>query len=616
MRSNHTPATLLILFIAFLLTAPSLLDGLKRDDYYHKALLTGTSPFQQDESVSAMSAGQAASSLFAFLGKGHEDTFADGQDTGLIPWWTDDRIEIQFWRPISALTHWVDYQLWPDSPRLMHFQNVVWYLMLILAWAACLIRFGLSGWTYVVALVLYALDASHADAVGWIANRNILIASTCGFAALALYIDSVNQRCVPLLLFSVALVLASLLSAEGGIAIVGLFLAYALIMDQRPLLQRLAWVSPVVVITLGWRLLYTQLGYSAAHSGVYLDPAASTTPFLHNLLQQMPVLAMDQITGIESAALLMAPQTLNAQIIIAVLFMLLFLCTLIPLFKQQPLTRFLLLGSAIALVPAGSTILTGGRAMFISGAGLCALLACFAVGAVMKMRWLPHARSYKVWAWIAVIGLTFGNLAGNGFLWYLNISGQVASDKEIARHADILSAYDGATDTVIVVNPPLHFDLMYIREQGKAKALPLPETIRTLAPGTGSFSITRFDEHSLLVAGLNGALDISPQAAFRPDGPRFSLWNAAKKLDTFFAGYDYARQPGQVLQLPGVTITMVEVDANNLPRQVRFRFDQPLESETYQWQCWDREQRQYEVCQMPAIGESMTFIGLLDTVSP
>lgn len=609
------PATLLILFVALALTLPSLFAGLKRDDYYHKALLTGTSPFHETDAVSPLDASGAAASLFAFIGPDRPEIFARAQATGLIPWWADERLEIQFWRPVTALTHWLDYQLWPDSPLLMHAQNVAWYLLLLLAWAACLKRLGLSGWPFVVALALYALDSSYADAVGWIANRNILLASTCGFAALALYIDSVRQRRVALLTAACLLVLVSLLAAEGGIAIVGLLGAYALVLDQRPWWQRLAWVAPVVAVTLGWRLVYAQLGYSAAYSGVYLDPATSTTPFLHNLAQQLPLLAMDQITGIESAALLMSPQTLNTQIVIAWVFLLLFVLTLLPLFRQQPLTRFLLLGAALALMPAGSTLLTGGRVMFMPGAALSALLACFLTGVVLKTPWLPRARAYRIWAWIAVIGLVLGTIAGNGFIWYLNIASQLA-DKKIARYADLLSAYDGTAETIIAVNPPVQFDLMYVREQGKALGLAIPPTIRTLAPGTGSFSLTRLDTHSLRVTAAEDALDISSRAPFPPGGPVFSLWNAGKRLDTFFAGHTYTRQPGQMIALPGVTITIEHTDARGLPRQVHFRFEQPLESARYQWQCWDQEQHQYGLCPLPAPGETRTFRGLLAPTSP
>src|SRR5262249_58502494 len=60
--------------------------------------------------------------------------FMDGQaalglarrQSGAYPWWTLPEGQVAFWRPLSALTHWIDFALWPDAPQVMHGQSLLW----------------------------------------------------------------------------------------------------------------------------------------------------------------------------------------------------------------------------------------------------------------------------------------------------------------------------------------------------------------------------------------------------------------------------------------------------------------------------------------------------------
>jgi len=53
-------------------------------------------------------------------------------DLGVLPWWTLDTVRVSFWRPLAALSLWLDYQLWPESALLMHAHNLLWYAGLCL----------------------------------------------------------------------------------------------------------------------------------------------------------------------------------------------------------------------------------------------------------------------------------------------------------------------------------------------------------------------------------------------------------------------------------------------------------------------------------------------------
>ena len=47
-------------------------------------------------------------------------------DLGAMPWWVHPEIKISFFRPLTGLTHWFDYEFYPETPFLMHLQNLIW----------------------------------------------------------------------------------------------------------------------------------------------------------------------------------------------------------------------------------------------------------------------------------------------------------------------------------------------------------------------------------------------------------------------------------------------------------------------------------------------------------
>jgi hypothetical protein len=46
-------------------------------------------------------------------------------DLGLLPWSTLKGVKAAFWRPLTVLTHRLDFRRWPHSPALMHAQSVL-----------------------------------------------------------------------------------------------------------------------------------------------------------------------------------------------------------------------------------------------------------------------------------------------------------------------------------------------------------------------------------------------------------------------------------------------------------------------------------------------------------
>jgi hypothetical protein len=86
---------------------------------------------------------------------------------------------------LTVPTHQLDYWLWPDSPHLMHAHSLVWLAALVAAVAWLYRQILGPTWVAGAAALLFAVDDAHGACVGFLANRNVLVAGFFGVLALA-----------------------------------------------------------------------------------------------------------------------------------------------------------------------------------------------------------------------------------------------------------------------------------------------------------------------------------------------------------------------------------------------------------------------------------------------
>lgn len=602
-------ALLIAISLAFCL--PTLTSKLTRDDYFHWALLTGSAVAPTIPAESPLSLHDATMRLFAFLQPGEGDTLEQARASGLIPWWADTRLEVEFWRPVAAITHWLDYQWWPESPLLMHWHSAVWYALLLCCLLYLLTQLGLKGAALGVAVALYALDASHLVAIGWLANRNIMLAGCFAFLSLAFYHRSTLQSDPKSLLGAAMLLVASLLTAEGGLAVAGFMMSHALFLDQRSLPRRALWLGIMAAVVVGWRLLYGTLGFAARYSGAYFDPVADTVSFLDNALIQIPILIMDQLTGIESLQLLMAPHTLVYQAMVGATFVVIMSLLFWPLLRHNALARFFYAGALLAMIPAGTTLFTGGRLLFISGAGLLVVLAMYFVGVYQRCQWLPRGTLKGLPFWIGAIGLTITTLVANGYIWYTLEKQSLNQDQQrvYGTLANAFEHYNGQADHLLVVNPPIQFDLMYAQVMAQHHQLPHPRYLNALVPGVAPVIITRAAANRLELHSETDSLAISPNASFTPVAGALSSLYGARRADQFFAGPSYRRTAGERITLPDLQIEVMETSASGVPVRIAITLKKDLDAIAYQWLYWHHERNSFEALAIPAPGESVRLAG-------
>lgn len=103
---------------------------------------------------------------------------------GTLPWWTPDDLRLSLCRPAAALTHWIDYRLFPDSPALMHAHNVAWFAAVVLAVTTVYRKLIGANWAAGLAALLFLLDADTYFPAALVANRGYFLALFFGLLCL------------------------------------------------------------------------------------------------------------------------------------------------------------------------------------------------------------------------------------------------------------------------------------------------------------------------------------------------------------------------------------------------------------------------------------------------
>jgi hypothetical protein len=263
--------------LAVALVAPSLGGGWFLDDLWHRAGATKAREL-------AAYLGEAGD----FAGPMRMYAFWDGDrarteqliDRGIIPWWSDPAVRIAFWRPLSALTHELDYALWPGRAFLMHAQSTLWLALLVVAAGLSHRRVIGATWVAGLAALLFALSDAHALPAAWLANRHALVAGCLALSSFYAHLRGRAAASRPWAIAARITFALSLLASEAGVVVVAYLAAYVVALERAPWRARLAALVPYAVIVGVWRLTYTGLGYGVVGSSLYVDPAGDPLRFL------------------------------------------------------------------------------------------------------------------------------------------------------------------------------------------------------------------------------------------------------------------------------------------------------------------------------------------------
>jgi hypothetical protein len=566
-----------IAVIGVLLTLSSLNVGWIMDDYHHRLVMT-------DHSGNARQFLSSKLDLFRFM-DGREN-INRLMDYGLLPWWTDSTIKGAFWRPITSITHWIDYHLWPENSIMMHLQNVLWYCLLCMAAGSLYRKFIPIAWVAGLAALLYAVDDTHATPVAFLASRNAIIAAV--FGILAIYFHDCWRRDGFKLggVLGPGLLALSLLSAEAGIGTCAYLGAYVFFVDEAKWRRRLISMIPYIGIVIVWRLVWLHLGYGIVNIGLYVDPVSEPLRYLLKAVERIPFLLAGQWTLLPSEIKIFVDLHIaRFMLYIAIVFLVLLSVVFWPLLRKDRLARFWALGMILALLPICATFPSNRLLIFVS-IGTMGLLARFFTFVFDKNR--DHSKVWHIPAVILVSLLMFIHLIASPVSLVVKSAMPMGPNKLFEKFY-VNFAMDSAISgqDLIVVNPPVSMVASYSPLIWQCDGDPIPKHMRILTSSLmGPVTVYRADEKTIVV---------------RPE------WGyLAFPMDQLFRRLDNLLTLGQKVWLTGMTVEVTELTGDGRPAEAKFIFSVPLEDKSLRWlQFKDGE---FVPFVPPAIGKSVELI--------
>jgi hypothetical protein len=553
----HRRLPIIAALLAMALVLPSLSAGWVSDDWYHQFAILAPG--------NARDVIHSPADMFKFF-DGDPARTRKLMDLGVIPWWTCLSIKGAFWRPLTVLTHRLDYCLWPASAFLMHAQSILWYGAVVAAVACLYRRFLGAAWVAGAATFLYAIDDAHGMPVGFLANRNALLATVFGVLAVLAHDRWRRDGWRVGAWAGPALLGLSLLSAEAGVATCAYLAAYALIIDRGSWRARCASLVSYFGVVVAWRILWMRLGYGVLNAGYYVDPVSDSGRFVVSVLRNAPVLLLGQWALPPSDLfMLLGPVGATLLWLGAVLFVSICVIALFPLLRQDRTARFWAIGMALSLVPVCAAFPMD-RLLFFVGVGAMGLLASFlglAFGGDRQPLGRLSRRFVVSLAWIfigihcviAPIALPFRAaypLGPQEFIDQFQVQGPL--DRSVEKQ------------DVVIVNAPSEVLAGYLPIVSALNGWPVPRHTRVLAPALYSVSISRQDAYTLVV---------------RPEDSFLSSVGSRLLRDE-----NHPMSPGERVELTGLSVEVTAVTADGRPAEARFWFAVPLEDPSLRWLQW------------------------------
>ena len=572
---GHKYAHRWIIATSALILCLSLDTGFSADDYVHSLMLDG------------------GRDLHGFSGRSPWDIFRfttpeitpQLQRDGVMPWWDDPRSQVTFLRPVSAATHMLDHALFPHSAALQHLHSVLWGIIVFLGVWALYQQLMPPGLLLGLSTFLYVLDDARAWFSSWIAGRNTVVATACSIWVLAFYVSYRRTGMRRAAVAALVLWPLSLLAGEGSVAIGAYMLAYALFLDQAPRAKALSALVPYVVVGAVWRIAYKALGYGAAHSLLYVDPADDPITFIERLFERGPVLWLSQLGGPWSdnwSSFFVFPKFRIALYISAWFALLICGALLRPLVKREPILKFAALGAALSTLTATAAFPADRLLNWISiGASpLLAhlMVACLKVPArgSLASRFTAFVGGYMV-----IVHLIVGPLVMTS-----RARGNVAI-RDVLERCDAGVPKDPSirNKKVLFVNPPALPLASYIPVMRAERSEPRAKSQLVLGVSTVPLTLRRIDDNTLELSATYSL-----------------LWNPGSQMGigprTRFA-------PGDKRTIGDAQIVVRTVDERGGPLSYTVHLPHSLDDSNYLFLQWAGTT--YKPLTPPAIGRSVTL---------
>lgn len=597
---------------------PAVGTGLLNDDYMHRSILMGPSPFTErlaERKLALNGSGDLGSVLSdLYVAVAPEGSLKALKAYGALPWWTYEGFRVAFWRPVAALTYWLDYRLFPDSAALMHLHSILWFAAVVGLLSVFYRRLIGVAPVAGLATLLFLLDDSSFFPTMWVANRNLLISLSFGLLAVILHDRWRRDRWRPGAVLAPLCLLLSVLSAEAGITTMAYLFAYEVMLSTGRWKSRLLALVPAAAVIVAWRVVYNLLGYGASGGGFYFDPVREPIGYALAFLQRAPFLLAGQLTTIPPELYsFMPPTTRTVLWLVLCVLTVLILLALWRFLRVHRRARFWLVGTILAVVPFCAT-LPMSRSLLFVGVGAFGLIAEYIAGwraeiwnapeGVVRLQ--PVYRD-PMWIW---------GSARNLFVMFVVVHIPLAAvtrymapgltaqmQEKVARTMDLGPMEDLGQQDLIIVNAPNPASFLYEPFILAYEGQTLPRATRVLAPGFGEVEVTRPSTNVLVVKSVSRTLFDCQQEGERTDFVFFYRYLSDVR------GPDHPLKVGDRVDLARMTAEVRGVDARGFPLEVAFEFELSLEDASLKWLSWNWDKQRYQDFIPPPIGGAVTLVG-------
>jgi hypothetical protein len=598
---------LILTLAAVAVSLPTVKGKLFNDDYCQRTLLTGPSPFLDrlaGVGLAPEDSGKLSTALSdQFIALDPEGNLKELKAYGALPWWACDDLRVAFWRPVAALTHWVDHRLFPNSIELMHLHSILWFAAVMLAVSLLYRRLiGAGGIAALAALMYLLADFSYFPTL-WLANRNALICLFFGVATLILhdrYRSEGRRRWG--FVAAPACLLLSLLSAEAGIATLAYLLAYEAILRRDRWATRLWALAPFALVIIGWRVAYNVLDYGASGGGFYLDPVREPLRYARAVLDRAPFFLSGQWTTLPPEFHSMLSGTSRRILWGALLLLAVAVPAGIwPFLRVNRRARFWLMGMHLSVLPVCATVPMS-RALTFIAVGAFGLVAEYVGTWWQKADWVPGSGWWRRLTWALVAISLFGHLPWAVLRRAMVPKMTAKLERRLTRTMAISHLRWEGGGEMVVVNAPNPIAFLYDPFRNAYEGKLLPAGVRTLAPAFGALEVARTHPRRLTVRAVSRSLLDCPEHGWLHFVFFYHTLSTVRSADR-------PLQPEQRIVLPRLTVEVMRVDEHGAPVEVAFEFPVPLEDPSLQWISWNWQARDYVVFRVPGLGETVTLAG-------
>lgn len=594
------------LLVLIILYPPRSLFKLHTDDFLIRAYVTGEHPqFLHEESKA-----NKLANAYYFFGSDRNKT-EKLKEYGALPWWSDDSASMSMFRPISALTHYIDYAFLNGNFFLIQLHSFFWLCFLFFSLVSFYKKFNFMPWILVLASAMFIIDLSHMTNFYWLAARNVFISTAFGLLAVRFHMQWRERQNYVNFFSAILFFCLSLLSAEAGIAAGAYLLAYALFLDEKKPIRGLLSIVPYGILLIIWRVAYQVFQYGSQNISLYVDPVNSLQEFLLLFFQAALLIITAVISGMGSMLSGMSKEVEGWYLVFGACLLIFSTILIMPLLrhktKESAQLRFFYAGFLFSVIPfcALSTYTT--RSGVFAYVGFSVLLA-----ALINQYW--QDKNFKIIKRLFIAFALICHLLIPAVLSIFVSLNPNDNNNLIKTEADLEHALPSSRDKYTVyLNYPSEVNAMFLPYTWQAEGYDEPLGLIRWAPGLNTYTLTRVSERGFIltsdyhfVLNQHGVLKSKYENI-----PSSSLSYGLIEAMGFTANNARKFTVSEKIVLKNYTVEILEVK-DSLPSKLKINFSEHIAMNQLEWRLWRWDEFKFEAIAPIAISESLEVLNQWD----